>query len=693
MRVSLVCCWAVLLAATLTSVSFAQEDLNLERVVMFSSGVAFYEHRGAVQDNTTVDLKFNVDDINDLLKSMVLQDAGGGQISTITYNSREPITRTLNTFAIDLTDDPSLADLLRQVRGEEIAVAAPNPVQGTIVGLETRKVSEGENVLEKEFITLLTAEGLQSLAVEKLEKIQLLDKKLNDELRQALKILAMGHSTEKKTVTLNFLGQGKRPVRVGYIQEAPIWKTSYRLVLNEDEKPFLQGWAIVENTTEMDWKDVELTLISGRPISFRMDLYSPLFVTRPLVEPELYASLRPQTYDQDMKAADREFAALKRQAEQLARGKRQQNQNGVPGGAGFFGGGFGGGGMGGTFGAVEEEVEMEELDLSEGVQSIAQAGDVGELFQYVIENPVSLPRRQSAMLPIVNDSVEGEKLSIYNATVQAKHPLNGLRLKNTTGLNLMQGPVTVFDSSVYAGDARIMDLTPGTSRLISYALDLDTEVSPELKAKPDELTKVWVVRGEMHVSRKHERSTKYLVKNSGSKAKTVLIEHNKDSNWKLLRPETPAETTRDLYRFEVEAAPGEPEELTVVEESTNTEIYYLTDLTEDQIRFYTKASVVSDEIKAAFHEVVDRQAEIAKLGTRIRQSRDEIKSISEEQTRIRENMARIPQSGELYARYIKKFGSQEDRIEELRKQISSWETQQRELEDALEEYLTELTLK
>ena len=96
-------------------------------------------------------------------------------------------------------------------------------------------------------------------------------------------MLATAHSTDKKTVTLNFLGDGKRPVRVGYIQETPIWKTSYRLVLKDKEQPFLQGWAIVENTTEEDWDDVDLTLVSGRPISFIMDLYQPLYVQRPVV--------------------------------------------------------------------------------------------------------------------------------------------------------------------------------------------------------------------------------------------------------------------------------------------------------------------------------------------------------------------------------------------------------------------------
>ena len=150
----------------------------------------------------------------------------------------------------------------------------------------------GDNdVVETEYLNLLTGDGLRSVPLASVGRIKLTNEKLDGELRQALAVLALGHATDKKTVTLNFTGQGKRPVQVGYIQQAPIWKTSYRLVLADKDAPFLQGWAIVENTTEDDWKDVRLTLVSGRPISFVMNLYQPLYVPRPVVEPELFASL------------------------------------------------------------------------------------------------------------------------------------------------------------------------------------------------------------------------------------------------------------------------------------------------------------------------------------------------------------------------------------------------------------------
>src|SRR5215212_4652139 len=275
--------------------------LPIKRVVVFSSGVGYFQHQGKIKGDASVDLKFRVSNINDLLKSMVLEDRGGGQISTVTYGSRDPITKTLQTFSIDLTKAPTLGQLLSQIRGEQIEMDAPNRVVGTIIGVEKRReVNAEKQLVEVEYLNLLTDEGLRRISLDSVGRIKLSNPQLDAELRQALKVLAAGHATDKKTVTMKFLGKGEREVRVGYIQEAPVWKTSYRLVLDEKEKPFLQGWAIVENTTDTDWKDVRLSLVSGRPISFVMDLYSPLYATRPTIVPELFASLRPQIYEQNL---------------------------------------------------------------------------------------------------------------------------------------------------------------------------------------------------------------------------------------------------------------------------------------------------------------------------------------------------------------------------------------------------------
>ena len=164
------------------------------------------------------------------------------------------------------------------------------------------------------------------------------------------------------------------------------------------------------------------------------------------------------------------------------------------------------------------KLDRANVQLATRASSVAQADDVGELFQYVIATPVDLPRQQSAMLPIVNESVEAEKLSIYNQSVQAKHPLNGLRLKNTTDLHLMQGPITVFDDGAYAGDAKIEDLQPGTERLMSYALDLDVEVAPESKTEPENLRTASIYKGTLRTQHDQTRGAEVRREELGQNA-------------------------------------------------------------------------------------------------------------------------------------------------------------------------------
>lgn len=682
------------------STSLAQEkgkaaDIPVKRVVMFSSGVAFFEHAGKVEGNASVDLKFNVKDINDLLKSMVLQDMGGGRISTVSYGSREPITRTLGTFSIDLTRNPTLGDLLQQIRGEQIEIDAPAKVTGTILGVETRRVPAGDQVVEEKFVNLLTADGLRSISLANVGRIKLSNAKLDAELRQALTVLAMGKDSEKKTVSLSFLGAGNRDVNIGYIQEAPIWKTSYRLVLSDEEKPFLQGWAIVENTTEADWENVTLTLVSGRPISFVMDLYQPLYVNRPEVKPELYASLRPRTYEQDLASADQEFRraadfAPAEKAKEFAEANRRLAAPAAaapakPGDSYAFGA---------TGGLANAKADPGyRMDLQRGGQSVAQTSDVGEMFRYQIATPVKLQRSQSAMLPIVNESVSGEKVSIYNESQHAKHPLNGLKLKNTTELHLMQGPITVFDDNAYAGDAQIQDLQPGTERLISYAMDLDTEVAPSNKQDPQALTTVRISKGTLHTSHKHVRTKSFLVKNSGKKSKKVLLEHPLQQPWTLVSPKEASEKTRDQYRFAVTADPGKPTTLDVKEEYTSNEQVAITNLDTNTIQYYLNATVVSEDVKKALREVITRKNAIAQAVAKRQELERQVSVIDQEQKRIRDNMAQLPKDSDLFRRYVTKFTQQEDTIEGLRGQITASLTDEQKLRQSLDAYLIGLELK
>ena len=669
-------------------------ELPLQEVVLFNSGVGFFQHRGTVHGDAEVEMQFRVDDINDLLKSMVVRDLGGGTVSTVAYGSKDPIAKTLKSFAIDLTEDPTLADLLQEIRGQRVELKAPREIVGTIIGVETRNVAAGEDdqkVVEQQLLTLLTDDGLRRIALETVASIKLLDEKLDGELRKALALLARSHAKDKKAVRLRCRGQGEREIRMGYIQETPVWKTSYRLVL-DDDSPLLQGWAIVENTTEQDWSGVQLTLVSGRPISFVMDLYQPLYVPRPQVQLDLYSSLRPQVYDEDMDEVKQRLARRAAGAELSRKARKPTVTRGRPArpvetlatAAPADAAGMGGG--------VANGPVYSGFAFGQGVASVAAAEEVGELFRYAIQQPVDLPRQQSAMLPIVNAEVKVEKLSIYNPTAHQKHPLNGLRLTNTTGLHLMQGPITVFDEHMYAGDAKIQDLPPGGERLISYALDLDLEVASTQKSSTGRILTVRLVKGTMEVERKYRRVIEYQLKNSADKPRTVLVEFPVETGWDLIEPKEPTEKTRSHYRFAVATVPGETAKLGVTVERPELKQIALSDIDDKTIRLYLSETVVDARVREALTEIAQRKAQIEQVAHQREQRQQVIQQIAEEQKRIRENMQQIDRASDLYTRYMKKFSDQEDQIEQLRGQIEKLQQQEDAGRKALAEYLMGLRI-
>lgn len=678
---SLLCLGVLLMTASAESPSpppaaASTVSLPLKRLVLYSSGVGYFQRDGQVEGRGQVALRFKVDNINDLLKSMIVQDFDGGQVHTVTYDSRDPLTKTLKSFAVDLTENPTLGQLLGQIRGEQVEVATPNPVRGVLLGVETRREQAGDNhFLEVEYINLFTDSGLRSIALPQIQHVQLLDPQINAELRQALTTLASSHERDKKTVQLAFDGQGQRRVRVAYIIATPVWKTSYRLVLTEQDKPFLQGWALVENTTDEDWQDIQLSLMSGRPISFVMDMYEPLYVPRPVVVPEVYASLRPQVYEQAIESAKEGAAgrAEHLQEERSLRSRRgpQAQEFALP--------------LAQMAPAAPPPAPETPADLAlhQGVATAASAAAVGELFEYSIAAPVSLARQKSAMLPIVNAAIEGAKVSIYNERVHAKYPLHGFRLHNATDLHLMQGPITVFDGGRYAGDARLDDVSPGQERLISYALDVQTEVEPVRATEQQELVSVSLRKGVLIATRKALATTTYNLRNRDQKPRTVLVEHPFRADWQLVAPQTAAERTREVYRFVVSLAANQGSTLPVQEEKPLRQVVALTDPGLD-LGLYLRANQVSPRVKEALQRVVTLRDRLEQTRQQRQRLEQRIEEITREQERLRQNMQQLAQNSELYGRYVRKLDQQESDLEALQRDIETLktteQTQQRELD-------------
>jgi hypothetical protein len=683
--------------------------LPIGQIVLFSSGVGYFQREGTVEDSARVDLSFPVQDINDLLKSMVVRDHDGGVVSTVSYDSNAPVEKTLKSFAINLNGNPSFAGILSQARGEKVEVVLqqtsatqPGTLNGTVVGIETQhQAAAKDGAVSVEFLNLWCTDGMHSVKLNEVQRIRFLNPVLDGEFRKALETLAQSHDTQKKAVSLNFVGEGKRRVTVGYVVENPIWKTSYRLVLPKDkeDKPFLQGWAVVENPTDEDWKDCRMALVSGRPISFQMDLYTPLFVPRPVVEPELFASLRPVAYSGNLNADRNGVAAalppaapeaaallaLDAATEKLHEGKDRKATK-APLGDIYYA-------VGNANGEMKKALEQ-QMQLGRGVNSVATASKLGDFFQYVIDKPVSLPRQKSALLPIVNKDVEGTRLSIYNEHTQAKFPLLGLRLKNTSGLHLMQGPITVFEGSNYAGDARILDLQPKEERLLSYAVDLGTEVNPVAASDNGRYTMVKAVKGVLHTTTKLKETKTYTIKNRNEEERKVLIEHPVRNDFKLVDEKAkPVEVASDVYRFEVKVPAGKTETQVVTEERVLNEQVQLSNFNDDQIRLFLNNPVTSEKVRKGLKEALDLRWAVAKTQREAAEQQKQLKVITDDQTRLRANLKEMPSTAAAYQRYLDKFDAQETQIEKYQEEIKKLQEtefkQKKELEDFLASFSAE----
>ncbi len=542
-------------------------------------------------------------------------------------------------------------------------VASSERITGTVVGVES--TPSGEFTADV-YLNLTTERGIESVNLEQVQQIRFLNSELERELHQALALLAASRSAEKKRVTLDFTGKGERRVRVGYLLEAPLWKTSYRLVLGEGGEHYLQGWAIVENTTEEDWRDVSLNLVSGRPISFIMDLYQPLYVPRPRVEMELYSSVSPQRYDEDLGMAS-EPAPAPSAKSYAPRAEAAPSER---------------------LGYRDEEA----LDLSKGVRPVAQTVEAGNFFRYVIEHAVTVPRQESAMLPIVGQTVEGRRVSIYNPNVQAKHPLHGLKLKNSTPFDLMGGPLTVFEEGSYAGDARIDTLSAGAERLISFAVDLGTEVALSSRSVPETLLSVRIVKGTLISTLSQRAESTYKIKNSDDRSRSVLVEHPLNPDWDLVAPARAEETTRSAYRFLVEVAPGKTEELLVAQERQIDRTVLLTNINDNQITYFISARNVDARVKRALEGLAERKNALSQTVSRRQEEERKVNAIHKEQSRIRENMARLDRDSDLYKRYVSLLDEQEDQLESSLETIEELRARELEQRRELDRYILSLDL-
>ena len=333
----------------------------------------------------------------------------------------------------------------------------------------------------------------------------------------------------------------------------------------------------------------------------------------------------------------------------------------------------------------------DKLNLSRSVGSAASAAKLGDFFQYAIDRPVTLPRQKSAMLPIIGKEIEATRVSIYNERTQAKFPLLGVKVKNTSGMHLNQGPITVFDGANYAGDARILDLQPNEERLLSYAIDLGTEVNPVAHSDNGKMIAVKAVKGIVYSTTKLRESKTYTIVNRNDGERLVLIEHPVRNEFALKDTDKPAETASDFYRFQVKVPAGKTEKQVVTEERIINQSVQLSSLDDNNIRIFLNNTATSQKVKDGLNDAMKLRWALSKTQREIQEMERQLKVIVDDQNRLRLNLKEMPATAAAYKRYLEKFDQQETQIEKYQADIKKLQGTEHHQKKEFEDFLASFT--
>jgi hypothetical protein len=655
---------------------FAAADLPVTQVVLYKHGIGFFERSGKLAPGESVRLEFNASDMNDVLKSLTLAEPGGGKITGLRYDSMDPLSHALSGFPFQIANSQPISGLLDQLKGARVALQlGDRTVSGVIVN--GRLLSAANNQPEREQLILLMDDGeLHTVDLGAVNGIRFTDAHLQQQFKDYLSMVATARSQDKRAVYIDSTDTHEHQLIASYTVPQPVWKSSYRLILGATGQPTLEGWAMVDNTSGEDWTNIALSLVSGRPISFVSQLYAPKYVARPTADLPDDAAARPVIHASGYPAAPpAPTAAPPMQGRALARQQTLTTLASETGGKAF----------------------LDSSDLVTGVapSSIvadAAAGELGELFEYRISQPVTIRKNESALLPFLQQPIDSRKLLIYSDS-SSEHPTNAAELTNSTGKTLDGGPITVYDGGAYAGEALMETLKSGDKRLISYAVDLGTRITQAFGGKTAVIREIHASRGVLTTKLAAEETRTYTVRNVDAKPKTLIIEHPIRPMYTLLT-QKPAEKTSTAYRFEISLAPNSTRELVVSEERVYDQTYQVTNLTPDSIVEYARNRDLTDAARRQLQAIADQKRQIADNAAALADTASQITALTNDETRIRQNISSLNNvSGQQQQvqNYARQLDAHEQQLAALRDQQSDLQKKKTALESALARQLDALT--
>ena len=659
---------AVLAASSLLAAEVMAAELPVKRVVLYKHGVGYFERSGDLASGESARLDFKASEMNDVLKSLTVAETGGGKVTGLRYDSSTPLDRRLGEYSFTVGAQVPLAQFLDQFKGARLEMeTGGQKTAGSIVS--GCAVAATEQQPQRDMVVILTdINELKTLDLSSVTSLKLADGVLQRQLRDYLGALAGARTREQRSVYIDSTDAKGRKVAASYLIPTPIWKSSYRLIFRNSPQPLLEGWAIIDNTTNDDWTNISLSLVSGKPISFQSRLYDPKFITRPFAD-----------------LPDEEAAAPILYAGAVASAPAPPPPAQMAAKAGSGGGGFG---RPMVMAADATEPMMERMS-SVSVQT--EGRELGELFEYAFGQPVTVRRNQSAMLPFLQQPLDARKLLIYSDR-SSQNPRTAAELSNNTGKTLDGGPITVFDSNAYAGEALVETVKTGDKRLISYGIDLGTRVTTNIDSGNQRYLEFKATRGSLIAKTGVEETTTYTIKNIDNRAKTLIIEHPLRTGYKLLT-QKPVETTGRMQRFSVALKAASSEIFAVKEDFVHDEYMSVSSMSPDAILAISVNRAIPASGKQQLGRIAEQKRLITEADRAIRGAEQRIQTLATDQERLRQNISSlnsIAGQQDVVQRYARDLAAREQQIITLRDQAAEQRTKKSALESELNGMLEKL---
>jgi len=655
----------------------AQQPLAITRVLLYKNGMAYIVRSG--QLTAPVSLTFHPEDMNDVLKSFMAWNPDTGTLYSVGYTAGIPSSHMLSRFPFDITrPETGLGAFLMQVKGADIRLEHNGKaLEGKLVAAQQTDRATAPQTSSSDYrITVLLRDGsLQTIWLGDVRSVEFADRQMRDQLRSYLEVLAAGRQDVTREVSV-YPVPAAGPVQIAYLQQFPLWKTSYRVDLGASESR-IQGWAQIDNPTGEAWENVSVSLLSGAPVSFLMNLYDPLYTNRATVPVPGGQVAAPRRYESAVTVADA-VAEAPVQAPARAAGAQQAQAAQGRGGGGGRGAGVGagagvaGGVPGGVVGGLTSS-RLESAPAAPAPPPVFQQADavrVEDFYEYKFPFPVRIASRQSALLPFLQRTINVEKLSIFNARTDRGNPRLGARVENTTDIPFESGPVTFFQDTRYAGEAVVDYLPRGEKTLISYGVDYDIQIAGKQQSRPETTARMTVSKGVAVLFMESVQTTTYEIRNKGMDRKTLIVEHPRQSS-RTLEGAEPFETTENFYRFRVAMGPSEATTLAVPEIVARQTSVALQGLTRPQLALFA-GNAVPQAVREKLGAIVDLQEQTAALKLEAQATQAVVDALFRDQERLRENLKAL-RTGvkdlELRSRYLELLKKQEDQMEEAQRHL------------------------